>query len=452
MKPDTGGAPRAARTAGGNGATRQRDGVFLAGAILIALIILGYYRVVWGSFSQFLSAIDVWDEPFADFQRYYYPMGQAVLTGAPPVDGFVYAPPVALILAPFSLLGRESALIVWGMLMVAGIVVYIWLFCRLVPARLRFQWLFVALLLSSFPILHTFKFGQVTLFSAIALLATLVLVDRGHRLAGASSLALAACFKWHPAAFVAPFAARRDLRFLLWTAIAAGILLLVAPVVLLGSTRTAELYRALWLSYTDFDWVLTSYNTQYFPNVVLRAGEAVGLRVYPLTAAKLLIGLRGLAWCAVIANLAVVYLIQRARLARADLWSFHVLFLNIPFLLGTSWPVDLVFLPFAQALLAWALLDGGAGPLNGREEPAPEAHGRGWRAFGLKRAGPAGLLVLVSILLSNIVLFNFIGDRIVYGSLGFVFWADALLLIATYVLLLPEITRARHIGAAGRPA
>ena len=361
--------------------------MFLAGACLIALIMLGYSKVVWGSFSQFLSAIDVWNEPFADFQRYYYPMGQAVLAGAPPVDGFVYAPPIALILAPFSLFGRETAVILWGMLLVAGIIAYIWLFRRLVPSRLPFQWLFVALLLSSFPLLHTLKFGQVTLFSTVALLATLVFVEQGQRQAGAVSLALAASMKWHPAVFLAPFVARRDLRFLMWTAIAGGTLLLIVPVVLLGLVRTAEFYRALWMQYMDFDWVLSSYNTQYFPNVMLRAAEAAGMRVHPLTAPKLLSVLRGLAWCAVLANLTLVYRIQRARLTPADLWSFHVLFLNIPFLLGTSWPVDLMFLPFGQALLTWVLLGSDAVPLGGRAEPAPEAHGPGWRAFGLKRAG-----------------------------------------------------------------
>ncbi len=414
--------------------------MFLGGAALIVLVILGYYRLVWGSFSQFLSAIDVWYEPFADFQRYYCPMGQAVLSGTGPVEGFVYSPPVALVLAPFALLGCEPGVIVWGVLLVAAIIAYIWLFRRLVPAETPFQWLFVALLLLSFPLLHTFKFGQVTLFSTIALLAALVLAERSHRPAGAAFLALAACFKWHPAIFVAPFAARRDFRFLLWTAIAGVTLLILAPVLLLGFTRTTEFYRALWLQYSDFDWVLTSYNTQYFPNVVGRVAAALGIRLHPLTAATWEMVLRGLSWCVVMANLALVYRIQRARLARADLWSFQVLFLNIPFLLGTSWPVDLVYLPFAQTLLGWSLLDANGLPSAEGEGPAPEARGSGWRVLGLRRALPPGLIVLVSMLFSSVVLFNLIGVRETYGSLGFVFWADALCLIATYILLLPEVS------------
>ncbi len=432
------------------GAASQRAAVFLAGATLIALIMFGYSKLVWGSFSQFLSAIDVWNEPFADFQRFYYPMGRAVLAGAPPVDGFVYAPPIALILAPFSLLGPETAVVAWGMLLVAGIVVYIWLFRRLLPAGLPVQWLFVALLLSSFPLLHTIKFGQITLFSTVALLAALAFVQRGQSQAGATSLVLAACFKWHPAVFLAPFAARRDFRFLLWTAIAAAILLLFAPVLLLGFTRTAEFYRALWLSYMNFDWVLSNYNTQYFPNVALRAVDAAGIHLQPSTAAWMLSVLRGLAWLAVVANLALVYQIQRRRLPRADLWSFQVLFLNIPFLLGTSWPVDLVFLPFAQTVLAWALLDANGLPSGGGEAPAPEAHSPGWRALGPRRAMPAALLACSSILFSNVVLFNLIGDRIVYGSLGFVFWADALCLIATYIVLLPAVRRGAADPDAGQ--
>lgn len=431
MQADAGGAPRAGWGARARGIISQRNAAFVAGAILIALIILGYYKVVWGSFGGYLSAIDVWDEPFADFQRYYCPMGQAVLSGAGPVEGFVYSPPVALIMAPLALVGCESTVSVWGILLVAGIIAYIWLFRRLVPSSLPFQWLFVALLLTSFPLLHTFKFGQVTLFSTIALLATLVLVEQGHREAGAASLALAACFKWHPAIFVAPFAARRDFRFLFWTAIAAVVLIIAAPVILLGLTRTEAFYRALWLSYMDFDWVLTSYNTQYFPNVVGRLVVALGISLQPTTASWFLIAVRGLTWCVVAANLMLVYLIQKRHLGRADLWSFQVLFLNIPFLLGTSWPVDLVFLPFGQALLVRVLLDG--------DQPFAGANAPGWRSYGPRRALPAGLLVLVSIISSNVALFNVIGDREVYGSLGFVFWAGALLLIATYVLLLPEV-------------
>ena len=50
-------------------------------------------------------------------------------------------------------------------------------------------------------------------------------------------------------------------------------------------------------------------------------------------------------------------------------------------------------------------------------------------------------MVLSSIVLSDIVLFNYIGNYTTYGTLGLVFWADVLLLLAAYVLLLPRVMR-----------
>jgi hypothetical protein len=425
------------RTVEGSTETRGNGVVFAAGSALITLGLLGYYRLVWGSFGNFLTGIDVWGEPFADFQRYYYPMGKAILEGAAPVDGFVYSPFAALLMAPFALLPQPAAVMLWGMLQVAAIIVYLWLFRRLVPAPLRLQWLFVALALSSFPLLHTFKFGQITILAALALLFAFLAAGNGARPAAAGLLAFAVSFKWHPAIFMAPFAARRDLRILLWAGAAGFALLLAIPVLLLGVPRLVQFYGALRAVYADFDWVLTSYNTQYFPNVIMRVVEAAGLRIHPLLAASVLTGLRVLAWLVVATNLVLVFLVQRARLLHADLWSFHILFLNVPFLLGTSWPVDLVFLPFAQTLLVWAVSDH-----NAYEAPQ---HGSSSEQRRGGRARLALLLALASMVLSNVILFNLIGDRTLYGTLGLVFWADLLALVATYLLLLPAARRALRV-------
>jgi len=127
-------------------------------------------------------------------------------------------------------------------------------------------------------------------------------------------------------------------------------------------------------------------------------------------------------------NMGLLFLVQRARLHHADLWSFHILFLTIPFVLKTSWPVDLVYLPFAQALLAWHLL-GGKGTEATETQSLPA------------RAAVTSFLLLTSIIISNIVFFNFIGNRSAYGSVGFIFWADLLLLVVSYVELLSPALR-----------
>jgi hypothetical protein len=63
---------------------------------------------------------------------------------------------------------------------------------------------------------------------------------------------------------------------------------------------------------------------------------------------------------------------------------------------------------------------------------------QGARRKGL-RTGVVLTLLVISIGLSNILTFNLIGNRQVYGFLGLIFWADLLCLIASYILLLPLV-------------
>ena len=127
-------------------------------------------------------------------------------------------------------------------------------------------------------------------------------------------------------------------------------------------------------------------------------------------------------------NLELLYLFQRARLPHAGLWSFHILFLTIPFVLMTSWPADLVYLPFAQSLLIWQIL---------KKEETPTL-----RAI-------ATFLIVPSIIVSNIVFFNLLGNSGVYGSVGFIFWANLLLLLASYMELLPSALRQIRTKTSG---
>jgi hypothetical protein len=64
------------------------------------------------------------------------------------------------------------------------------------------------------------------------------------------------------------------------------------------------------------------------------------------------------------------------------------------------------------------------------------------------------ILILLSIIISNIVFFNLIGDFTRYGFSGFLFWANLLLLIALYIQLLPpalkRIQQPEAISADGR--
>ena len=221
----------------------------------------------------------------------------------------------------------------------------------------------------------------------------------------------------------------------------------MVPGILLGFGDTLRFYSALLESYRHFDWVAGSYNSQNFAHVIVRqlrtAGpdvqnylqhlaEAVGRSIYvylPL--------LRWTGYAVMAANLGLIFLIQRAQLRHTNLWSFHILFLSVPFVHQTSWPVDLVYIPFGQAFLTWQLLQGEYA--NGAGEDF--SHEDAWRPWRSPRRMIAAVFLLISIVISNIVFFNLYGDKHHYGYYGFVFWADLLLLATTYMELLPAALR-----------
>jgi hypothetical protein len=406
---------------------------FAAVAAGIIALLFTYYARTWQSFA---AAVAVCPRQFCDFLDYYYPMGEAIVRTGLLVEGFLYSPFIAILLAVFPPLGLNASLVLWGILQVLFVSLYVLLFRRLVPAGLPIQLLFVALTLSSFPLLLNLMGGQVSVFMTVALLGMLVPYERGRRAAAAGLVAFAVSFKFFPIIFLASFAARRDTRFLLFAAAACGAFLFVVPGLLLGGGDTLRFYGALFDSFRESGWVVANPHSQFFPHVVLRLADATG---HDANAHLSL--LRWIAYGVAAANMGLLFLVQRARLRHADLWSFQVLFLTIPFILKTSWAHDFVFLSFTQALLAWRLLEG--------EKAAPRtdtakkrSHASAWRERAPRaRTAVTFFLLLVSIVFSNIVFFNLLGSFPRYGFFAFLFWADVLLLIALYVVLLPPALR-----------
>jgi hypothetical protein len=261
----------------------------------------------------------------------------------------------------------------------------------------------------------------VSIFTTVAILGTLLLYERGQLVATAALFAFAVSFKFFPIIFLMPFVFRRDTRFLLFAVAACGIFLFLVPSTLLGVGDMLGFYSGLIDAYRNFDWIVTNYNSQHFPHVFIRLAETLGMNARtPLPI------LRWITYGIASINMGLVYLVQRARLRLANLWSFHIIFLSIPFFLKTSWPVDLVYIPFAQSLLAWQLLEV-KGIAQGKQFPLNHAVEK--------------LLLLTSIVISNILFFNLIGDHFGYGFYGFIFLTNLLLLVVSYVELMPPALR-----------
>ncbi len=397
----------------------------------IGLLLLTRYARTWPSFADFVR---VCPKPFCDFVDYYYPTGETVFRTGLPVEGFLYSPFVAVLLAALPALGLGASLVIWGILQALAASFYVLVFRRLVPARLPVQLLFAALFLSSYPPLLNLMGGSVSVFTTAAILGVLIANERGQRAAAAGLLAFAASFKFYPVIFVLPFAARRDARFVLVAATACGALLLAVPGVLLGPGDTLRFYGALLDAFRHSDWVVTNPQSQFFPHVVLRLLDPAGPGGSPHLPL-----LRWISYGVALANAGLVCLVQRARMRHADLWSFQLLFLTVPFILKTSWPADFLFLSFTQAFLLWLIFEG--------ESTAPGAGPA--RAGSRSRSGESGhracttvtcCALLVSIVLSSDAFYCLVGGRS-YGFYGASFWADFVLLLASYWLLLPPALR-----------
>ncbi|MBM3126473.1 MAG: DUF2029 domain-containing protein [Chloroflexi bacterium] len=383
------------------------------GAGVIALLLFAYYIYTWRNAINFITAMDACSKAFCDFASFYYPMGKEIFHMRLPVQGFGYSPFIAILFSVIPPFGLNTSLILWGILQFASIILFLLLFTRLVPSGRLTQLLFIFLALSSFPLLHTLAWGQVGTFTVVAILGALFFHKRGHRLTAAVLLAFGLSFKFFPIIFLLPFILRRDIRFLLLAAAACSVFLIVIPATLLGIDDVIHFYAALLNSYRHFDWVTTNYNSQHFPHVLLRLIYSLGF-----DASEYLPLFRWIGYGVAVANAGLLYLIQRARLSHANLWSFHILFLTIPFILPTSWPVDLGYISFAQGLLTWHILE------------VKESD-----TFASRL--PSLLMLLASIVVSNICFFNFLNDHILFGRLGFIFWSNLFLLAASYAQLLP---------------
>lgn len=99
--------------------------------------------------------------------------------------------------------------------------------------------------------------------------------------------------------------------------------------------------------------------------------------------------------------------------------SFMLLFLSIPLFVGTSWPHYLAYLPLCQ-VLAFEMLR------------------QNRKASTLRRKTLGGLLVL-SVALASVMMFDLVGSWERYNGSGLLFWSNMSLLIFLYLHVGPRI-------------
>jgi len=397
------------------GTGRRRALLALAALAAVTAAAVIYYHAAYGSVSALVAALDHCKELYCDFTRQYYPTGRDVLATGQPSKGYFYSSFFALLLAPFGRFDIETAVALWSVVQIAGILLLLLPaidFYRESPAAFV---LYAVLLAFSMPLLHNLKWGQVSTLVTGCAFAALFLQRRRHPVAAGIVLGFAAAIKYYVAVVMVAHGLRRHWRFLAAFAVAAGVLWLLVPVAALGPDGNWAFYQTVSerVAHALTTWMPEDINAQYFPSVAGRwlgtgAGRALWRWLgYGLFAVSLL---------------GVARLLRRGRARDMD-WAYALLFLSLPLAVETSWPHYFVYLPFTQTL-AWLEL-----------RRSPPRH-RLWQ----------GALLLVSIILASMPFFQLIGRWQDYSRYGILFIANLCLLLLGH-----SLTQWRPAGS-DRPA
>ncbi|MBK8822745.1 MAG: hypothetical protein IPN58_09105 [Anaerolineales bacterium] len=114
------------------------------------------------------------------------------------------------------------------------------------------------------------------------------------------------------------------------------------------------------------------------------------------------------------ANIGIIWKIQKKEVQDALILSTGILFLSLPFIIQTSWSHYFVYLPFFQTVILVQSLK---------------------NFKGNKEFTPALALTILSCAASSVFAFNLFPDWSEYNDAGMLFTSNLLLLFAFYLVL-----------------
>lgn len=384
---------------------------FINTVFFLVFAIFVYYRLQWQTLDEFVTAIDHGDDLFGDFASFYYPMAQKIFSSHIPVGGYYYSAFFAMLISPLGLFSLQYAKLIWlfGQILSMALLGFFsgWELPQLSNNK---KIVFLFLFLTSFPLLHNFKWGQVSVLITFCILATIWLYRKDYYVPAGILLAFAVSMKYYPIVFIVYPLFQRKYRFLIAFAAAALIFYAVIPSIAFGFNAWWGFEKAVnaQISYAKFSF---DVNSQYFGHVILR--------MFPLEEApfkrKILTII--LPWIGISITILNLYLTWKNQIGEkmSDnlLVSYGLIFLSFPFIIQTSWSHYFVYLPFCQIVLIQAAF------------------------IDLSRMGKILVLILtfLSCVCSSVITFNFFPTWYDYNNWGMLFLSNLLLLIASYIVV-----------------
>lgn len=399
--------------------------VQLAVALLCVLALLRQFPSV----KDFVAAIDHGDVPGGDFVFHYYPTARNSIREGAPAGGFFYPAGFAVLLAPLGRLDPEPARFLWYLVLAASVLwTATWVMRAAAPKQPLLAVFGAALYVTSIPVLHDFKWGQVSVLIVATAGTGFILRARDKQNGAAALLGIAAAVKMYPLVFIGWFVLRRDWRFVLRAAGACFVTLVLLPAIVMGPVHALFFQRVATQSVVGAqDGVLYDFNSQFAPAVLARYYGGWGVASTTITR----MGEIG-AWIALAVIAALLVLLSQTKAKRVterrELWAFVLLASTVPFWLKTSWTHYFAHLPIAQVLLASTLVE--------RRRPRDVA--------------VLVLLVAPSVFLSNVVGLPRAEGWLPYAESGSPFFANLAVLIATALVIVDADLHDRR-GAVSVP-
>ena len=407
---------------------RATSRIFAVQLAVLALCVL-LMRTQWNTLYDFVVAIDHGDVLFGDFVFHYYPTVHFNRHEGPPAGGFFYPAGFAALIAPLGMFELETAMILWAILLLGCI---LFLATRLVRAvadgNAKLAVLGTILVVTSVPVLHDLKWGQVSLPILVAAGGAILLRERGRLWPAAALIGVCAGIKGYPLVLLAWFLVKGDFRFVWRATLACFFTLVILPASVLGPEhallfQTVSSNAVLGAS----DGVLRDFNSQYGPVVIARAIYGLGAWDRVDFRQEYMSLLACFACIVAIVALAIVAARSTSpTLAKRRDWIGLVLvFSSVPFWLKTSWTHYFVHLPLAHTMLTGILL----------ERHAP---------FRATRGLALVLFVAPSVFLASLFGLASYANRegwLFYASDGSLFFANLFVLFALAMVIVEAHTR-----------
>ncbi|MGQ0719962.1 MAG: glycosyltransferase family 87 protein [Candidatus Eiseniibacteriota bacterium] len=380
-------------------------------AATVALVWLAWTST-WDSTRDFVREVDINPRLFADYTMRFHPVAEDLLERRRPYPGYYYSPTFAVLIAPLGALSLPGALTAWGVLQglwMLGLLLVPgpWLVRR---GRVLF-WAYVLVFLTSMPVLHNFKWGQVSVLMTLLAFGSMFLYGYRRVVAAALVLAFAVSIKFYPVVYLAYFLFRRDWRFLAWFAAGWAAFGFLLPALVLGPRDTIGFYRdAAANMETDRAKITVDVNSQYLPHVVERWSYRADGAARPLgeDGSGTRTALRWAAGALFAMNLVLLGRWMRGRPGSDPIPAFALLSLSIPLIIPTAWPHYFVFLPFLQVWAAWRISRAG------------------------RRFSPTAAVLLASVIASSVAGYRLAGDWWTYSHAGVTLLSTLGVLIVVY--------------------